>query len=87
MTRHKTSDLSYKRTLSYVLAILSRRTYSNGDLQERLRQKGVPNNLVQRILNRLVELQVVDDPSFAQAHISNRQNQKGHIALEQELRR
>jgi regulatory protein len=62
---------------------------SRSELEARLRRKGVPAELGERLLDRFEEVGLVDDQAFARLWATSRQSSKGlaRRALAQELRR
>ena len=77
---------SYQRTWSYVLWLLGRRAYATGELARKLGQKGVEAPVIDRVLARLIELDLVDDETYAEMYVRNRKGEKGQRVLRQELR-
>lgn len=68
---------------------LSRRARSRGELAEILRKKLVPDEVIERLLDRLVAQKLIDDRAFAREWSQLRQRSKGlsRRVLAQELRR
>jgi regulatory protein len=62
---------------------------SRSELEARLRRKGVPAELGERLLDRFEEVGLVDDAAFARDWVQSRQAGRGlaRRALAQELRR
>lgn len=71
-----------------VLDQLSRRAMSRAELVTKLRQKNVPEEIAERLLDRFAEVGLIDDEAFARAWVSHRSTGKqlGRRALAQELR-
>ena len=67
---------------------LSRRARSRGELAQILRKKLVPDEIIERLLDRLVAQKLVDDRAFAQEWSQLRHRSKGlsRRVLAQELR-
>ncbi|HMO59029.1 MAG TPA: RecX family transcriptional regulator [Roseiflexaceae bacterium] len=76
---------------AYRLALraLESRARSVGELQERLRRKGMAQAAIEQAIERLRNLGLVDDLAFAQSWIDGRQRSRprGPAALRDELRR
>lgn len=71
-----------------VLRKLSVRAQTRAELQQALEAKGVPDEPAQAVLDRMVELGLVDDVVFARDWVESRQ-QRRHLSrriLQQELR-
>lgn len=68
---------------------LTGRARSRHELADKLRQRGVPEEIATRLLDRFEELGLVDDVAFAEAWVSARHAAKGLAprALAHELRR
>ena len=68
---------------------LSRRARSRGELAEILRKKLVPEEIIERLLDRLVAQKLIDDRAFAQEWSQLRHRSKGlsRRVLAQELRK
>jgi len=71
------------------LTLLTAAPRSRGQLAEALRKRAVPDDAAQRVLDRLVEVGLVDDEAFAEAWVSSRHRGRGlaPTALRMELRR
>jgi regulatory protein len=78
---------SVARTI--LLDALTGSARSRKELRDRLAKKDVPPELAERLLDRFVEVGLVDDEAFARSWIASRQPGKGlaRRALAQELRR
>lgn len=77
----------YEQGLSYTLWLLGRRDHSEAELRERLQRKGAEPSDIGRIVQRLRELELVDDESFATRWVRARSRKKGAIAIRHELKR
>jgi len=79
---------AFQETLESALRFLETRPRSEREVRSRLGQKGTPPTLVDRVLERLRELKLVDDGAFAEYWIENRNRfrPKGARALKAELR-
>ena len=71
------------------LAALERRPRTRRDLKERLLRKRIPEEVADAVLDRFVEVGLVDDEAFARALVMSRQRgrPRGVRALAVELRR
>jgi len=58
--------------------LLSYRQRSTAELSERLLRKGIPLHIVNRVMDRLSELQMIDDESFARNFAEARVRSKGY---------
>lgn len=81
-------DDEFQETLDRALRFLEARPRSEREVRTRLAQKGATPALVDRVIARLGELGLIDDPAFAQFWIEsrNRFRPKGARALKAELR-
>ncbi|MGB0387462.1 MAG: regulatory protein RecX [Ardenticatenaceae bacterium] len=75
---------AYQRSLDY----LTRRPRSCGEIEQYLLKKNVSSANIERIVERLTELNLLDDLAFANYWIENRENfrPRGKYALRHELR-
>lgn len=71
------------------LRLLTVRPRSRAELLQRLRADGVDEQMARRVLDRMEQVQLVDDASFAQAWVRSRQqfSGRGRRALVVELQR
>lgn len=76
-----------ERTWNYLLFILARRMYTVDELRTKLRRRGVPAADGEGLLERLAELRLVDDPTYAEQYVRSRMASRGKFALRRELRR
>jgi regulatory protein len=81
------ADEAYRRALDRALGQLGRRPRSRQELARYLAGKDVPPEVVERVLARLGELELVDDAAFAEWWVENRgrHRPRGAQALRQEL--
>jgi len=70
------------------LRLLTSRPRSRSELVQRLRDKGFDHELTHRVVDRMVEVQLVDDAAFARTWVQSRHAYagKGRRALAVELR-
>ncbi|NLG08384.1 MAG: regulatory protein RecX [Deinococcales bacterium] len=76
-----------ERAWEYLLFILARRSYTVAELRQRLERRGLPAEEGEPLLERLVELRLVDDALYAEQYVHARQAARGRSALRRELRR
>lgn len=81
------SDWDAPRAVTYLLRLLARRDYARAELDERLRRKGVADDVREAALARLAELALLDDRRVAEGHVRGRAHRKGRRALRRELER
>ena len=75
----------YERAWNYVLWLLGRQAYTTGQLKDKLTRKGATEETVTRVLDKLLELKLVDDALYAETFVRSRSRNKGAIRLRQEL--
>ena len=75
----------YARAWNYTLWLLGRQAYTTGQLRDKLTRKGATDETVSRVLEKLVELKLVDDALYAETFVRTRSRTKGAIRLRQEL--
>ena len=78
----------FQETLERALRFLESRPRSEREVRTRLFQKGTPPTLVDRVVERLRELKLIDDGAFAEFWVENRNRfrPKGARAIKAELR-
>lgn len=81
------ADEDYRQALDRALGQLGRRPRSRQELARYLANKGVAPEVVERVLARLAELELVNDAAFAEWWVENRgrHRPRGTQALRQEL--
>ncbi|PTR26642.1 regulatory protein [Rhodococcus sp. OK519] len=77
------------RAKDVCLRLLTDRARSRAELEQKLAQKGYPQAVTQRVLDRLAEVGLVDDAAFAEQWVHSRHTYsgKGRRALSMELQR
>lgn len=85
--RRAPRDLTPATAWEYLLESLARRAYTVAELRRKLVRRGLPEDDVTALLERLVELRLADDDAYAEQYVSARQGSRGRLALRQELRR
>ncbi len=81
------SEWDAPRAVAYLLRLLARRDYARAELDERMRRKGVADEVREAALVRLAELALLDDRRVAEGHVRGRAHRKGRRALRRELDR
>jgi len=78
---------AYRTALERALARLARRPRSRAEIERDLAGRDVPPQVAARVLDRLVELELVDDAAFAAWWVESRgaNRPRGRIALRSEL--
>lgn len=76
-----------ERAWNYLLFILARRSYTVAELREKLLRRGLPATESEPLLQRLQELRLVDDSTFAEQYVSSRKRARGRLVLRRELQR
>ncbi len=79
--------LNRERAWTYLLDLLTRRDYTEAELRDRLRRRGVGDDDADGLLARLRELGLADDARFAEQYVASRRGSRGRLALRAELRR
>lgn len=77
------------RAKDVCLRLLTDRARSRAELDQKLAQKGYPRSVIDTVLDRLAEVGLVDDASFAEQWVHSRHTYsgKGRRALAMELQR
>ncbi len=78
-------EYPYERAWNYVLWLLGRQAYTTWQLKDKLARKGATEETITRVLDKLLELKLVDDALYAEAFVRSRSRSKGAIRLRQEL--
>ena len=78
-------EYPYARAWNYALWLLGRQAYTTGQLKDKLNRKGAAEETVTKVLDKLLELKLVDDALYAEAFVRSRSRSKGAIRLRQEL--
>jgi regulatory protein len=89
------ADKEYKEVMSYdksnrimsdALALVALRSYSSRGLQEKLLQKGYDKDIALNVVNRLEELNYINDDNFSKNYaVYLSQKGKGEFAIKAEL--
>lgn len=77
-------DSDYSDAMSAAGRFLGRRAHS--ELELRMKLRGFERATVDRVMERLRQVELLDDAAFAQAWVEERGHKKGRRALEAELR-
>ena len=75
----------YKRSFNYAIWLLSRRAYTEKGIREKLEKKQALPNVIDKVVDKLIDLKYLDDAAFAEMFISSRKGSKGARAMRQEL--
>ncbi len=79
--------LEPERAWDYALWLLGRQAYTAAEVRARLLRRSLPEADAQRVVERLLELGLLDDAAYAQSYVERRATQRGRLALQQELSR
>lgn len=60
------SECDYDKALDRGLRLLTTRPYTQWGLRDRLLRMGYPGEVVEKVVSRLAELSILDDPAFAE---------------------
>ena len=82
----KVKPFDEKRSWNYLLLLLSRQAYTEEQLRQKLAQRDVDKTLIDKLMLKLGDLNLIDDRLYAKQFIVSRQNKKGPQVLRQELR-
>jgi regulatory protein len=85
--RAASKELDRSRAWAYALNLLSRRSYTEAEIRERLGRKGAVARVVDETIAKLADYRLIDDATYAQAYVSTNSRRKGSLALRLELRR
>lgn len=72
--------------VAYLLRLLTRRDYAAAELDERMRRKGIAEDERSAALDRVRELDLIDDARVAEMHVRSHAHRKGRLALRRDLR-
>ncbi|MEO0069691.1 MAG: RecX family transcriptional regulator [candidate division WOR-3 bacterium] len=65
-------DEQYRQCRDYAFLLLSYRARSRKELTERLKKKGYSEKIIERVMNRLIELGLIDDERLARDFVESR---------------
>ena len=80
-----TQSFDEKRSWNYLLMLLSKQAYTEQQLCQKLNQKGVDKALINKLILKLRNLDLLDDGLYAKQYIASRQYKKGPQVLRKEL--
>lgn len=83
--RKASKPFDSKRAWEYLLFILARRQYTVAQLKERLIKRGLPAEEAEPLLQRLLELRLVNDELYAEQYVHSRKSSRGRLSLRREL--
>jgi len=83
-----TSESREEQARNLCLRLLTARARTRSELEGQLTKRGFPDEVSNRVLDRLAQVGLVDDPDFAEQWVSSRRTNagKGKRALAAELR-
>jgi hypothetical protein len=84
--RKPPEPLDAARAWDYALWLLGRQSYSATEIERRLLRRKLPAADAERVVARLIELQLLDDERFATSFVRSRKTAKGPLALRSMLR-
>jgi regulatory protein len=86
IARLQTQD-EYEKAKESALRFISYRPRSMAEVRQNLRGKGVDDTIIEQVVNRLAELELLDDAAFARYWVEQRETFKPRspLALRQEL--
>lgn len=79
-------DAAASDAVAYLLRLLSRRDYAEAELDQRLRRKGFDDEACRAALDRIRDLDLIDDARVAEMHVRSHAHRKGRLALRRDLR-
>lgn len=85
LTKTPTEPYDFERALGYALWLLGRRAYSRAEVQRKLLTK-TDADTAEGVLERLDELNLIDDDAYAKRLIETQKQRKGERALKQTLK-
>ena len=85
LTKTPQEPYDFERALGYALWLLGRRAYSRAEVQRKLLTK-TNAEVTEHVLERLDELNLVDDDAYAKRLIETQKQRKGERALKQTLK-
>jgi len=71
------------------LRLLTGAPRTRAELATAMRKRGVPDHVAEQVLDRFVDVNLIDDAAFAEGYVESRQRERGlaRTALRHELRR
>ena len=85
--RRPAEPLTPEKAWNYVLTLLTRRSHTEAELEEKLGRRQAPPEVIEDVMERLRRYRLVDDEAFAQAFVRSHAPRKGTLALRRELLR
>lgn len=82
-------ECEFPEQYNYCLDLLSRRGYSSKEIQDKLLQRGVSEEMVTAILSRLQEQKLISNEAFSESFVRSRQtyHKQGFYKIRQDLAR
>lgn len=75
----------YPHAVQRAVKFLSLRDHSEGELREKLYAAGYPDAVIDKVLEKLELMDLVDDAAFAESWVQSRAHRHGRRRIEQEL--
>lgn len=77
----------YPHAMEKAVKLLAMRDHSEGEIREKLYHAGYPDAIVDKVIEKLSLMNLVDDKTFAQNWAESRAHKHGRRRIEQELTR
>lgn len=77
----------YPHAIDRAVKLLAMRDHSEGELRDKLYQAGYPDSVIDRVMEKLMVMELVDDEAFAERWAESRAHRHGRRRIEQELTR
>lgn len=75
----------YPHAVDRAVKLLAMRDHSEGELRDKLYQAGYPDSVIDRVMEKLMVMELVDDEAFAERWAESRAHRHGRRRIEQEL--
>ncbi len=76
-----------RRSWSYALWLLSRKSYTGAEIRDKLLRKQAPAEVIQAVITKLEQYRYLDDQRYTESYVQSRKHKKGRLQIKQELRR
>lgn len=77
----------YPHAIDKAVKLLAMRDHSEGELRDKLYQAGYPDAVIDKVIEKLAIMDLVNDESFAEQWTESRAHKHGRRRIEQELTR
>lgn len=77
----------YPHAIDRAVKLLAMRDHSEGELRDKLYQAGYPDSVIDRVMEKLMVMELVNDEAFAERWAESRAHRHGRRRIEQELTR